>query len=58
MKKSLDNSGVGGMPLTDLSKTFGCLKHDLLIAKLAALGFDQPSLRFIFSYLSGRTQKT
>ena len=58
LKKSLDNSGVGGMLLTALSKAFDCLRHDLLIAKLAAYGFDQPSLCFIFSYLSGRTQRT
>ena len=58
LKKILDNSGVGGMLLTDLSKAFDCLRHDLLIAKLAAYGFDQPSLCFIFSYLSGRTQRT
>ena len=58
LKKSLDNSGVGGMLRTDLSKAFDCLRHDLLIAKLAAYGFDQPSLCFIFSYLLGRTQRT
>ena len=58
LKKSLDNSGVGGMLLTDLSKTSDCLRHDLLIAKLAAHGFDQPSLCFIFSYLLDRTQRT
>ena len=58
LKKSLDNSDVGGMLLTDLSKAFDCLRHDLLIAKLAAYGFDQPSLCFIFSYLSSRTQRT
>ena len=58
LKTSLDNSGVGGMLLTDLSKAFDCLRHDLLIAKLAADGFDQPSLCFIFSYLSDTTQRT
>ena len=46
------------MLLTDLSKVFDCLRHDLLITKLAAFGFDHPSLCFIFSYLSDRTQRT
>ena len=54
----MDNSGVRGMLLTNLSKALDCLRHDLLIAKLAAYGFDQPSLCFIFSYLSDRTQRT
>ena len=58
LQKSLDNSDVGEMLLTDLSKTFGCLRHDLSIAKLTPYGFDQLSLCFIFSYLSDRTKKT
>ena len=28
LKKSLGNSGIGGMLLTDLSKAFDCLRHD------------------------------
>ena len=35
-KKNLDNSGVGGMVVTDLSKACDCLRQDLLISKLAA----------------------
>ena len=58
IKLSLDNSGVGGMLLTDLAKALDCLRHDLSIAKLAAYSFDLPSLCLIFSYLSGRIQKT
>ena len=58
LKKDLDNNDVGGMLLTDLSKAFDFLRYDLLIGKLAAYGFDQPSLCFIFSYLSDRTQRT
>ena len=32
LKKSLDKTGKGGILLTDLSKAFDCLVHDLLIA--------------------------
>ena len=44
--------------LADLLKTFGYLRHDLLFAKLAAYGFDQPSICFIFSHLSDSTPRT
>ena len=58
LKKSLDNTGVGGILLTDISIAFGSLRRDLLITKLAAYDFDQASLCFIFSYISDRTQRT
>ena len=48
MKEKSSNSGVSGMLLTDFSKAFDCLRHDLLTAKLVACSFDQPSL---FSFL-------
>ena len=57
LKKCLDNSGVIAMLLTDLSNAFDFLKHDLIIAKRAAYGFDQPSVYFISNYLSDRTQR-
>ena len=44
--------------LTDLSKGFDCLNHELLIAKLEAYGFDHSSLAYIYSYLSNRKQRT
>ena len=43
---------------TDLSKAFDCLKHDLLIAKLHAFGFDYKSLRVMYAYLNNRVQVT
>ena len=43
-KKSLDNNGIFGALLTDLSKAFDSLVHDLLIAKLHAYGIDKSSL--------------
>ena len=56
-KKSLDKTGKCGVLLTDLSKAFDCLVHDLLIAKLHAYGFDYLSLKLIHSYLTGRLQR-
>ena len=57
-KEVLDKGGLGDALLTDLSKAFDCIKHDLLIAKLAAYGFDSHSLSFVFSYLNERKQRT
>ena len=39
--KNLDNSYFIETVLTDLSKAFDCIPHDLVIAKLAAYGFDK-----------------
>ena len=55
-RKSADNGGVYGAVLTDLSKAFDCLPHDLLIAKLYAYGCEITSTKFIYSYLSNRSQ--
>ena len=57
-KEVLDKGGLGGALLTDLSKAFDCIKHDILIAKLVACGFDSHSLSFVFSYLNERKQRT
>ena len=42
--------------LTDPSKAFDCIPHDLIIAKIAAYGFDTNALKLIHSYLSNRNQ--
>ena len=43
-----------GALLTDLSKAFDCLDHELFIAKLNAYDFNLPALRLINDYLSNR----
>ena len=57
-RRSLDSGGHAGAFLTDLSKAFDCINHELLIAKLHAYGLDHGSLSFIHSYLSHRKQRT
>ena len=39
-KEALDKSGLGGLLLTDLSKSLDCIKHDLLIFKRVAYVYD------------------
>ena len=56
-KKSLDQGGEYAALLTDLSKAFDCLPHDLMIAKLHAYGFDKASLSLLHSYLTHRYQR-
>ena len=56
-KKAVDNNKVFGAILTDLSKTFDCICHDLLVPKLHACGLSLPVLKMIEDYLLNRKQK-
>ena len=55
-RKKLDNNFVVGAVLTDLSKAFDCIPHDLIIAKLSAYNFSDEALSYIYSYLTNRRQ--
>ena len=52
----LDRNETCAAFLTDQSKAFDCLPHDLLIAKLHAYVCNLPSLKFLNSYLGNRHQ--
>ena len=54
--ESLDNNFIEGAVLTDLSKAFNCIPHDLLMAKLAACTLNNDSLCYIYSYLKDPKQ--
>ena len=48
-KSAVDKGKSFGALLTDLCKTFGCLSHERLLAKLHACGFSIAALRLIHS---------
>ena len=56
-RESLDQGSAYGALLTDLSKSFDCLPHELIIAKLYAYGVDMPSLKLINSYIYLKKQR-
>ena len=56
-KRVLGNGGICGALLTDLSKAFDCIPHDLLLAKLHAYRLDSKSLKLLSNYLSNRKQR-
>ena len=57
-KKAVDNGNVFGVLLTDLSKAFDFLPHDLIITKLNSYGFNLTALNHIHNYLTKRKQRT
>ena len=57
-KRAVDNGKLFGILLTDLSKAFDCLSHELLLTKLHAYAFSISALRLIYSYLANRKRRT
>ena len=57
-RKTLDKGGETGAILTDLSKAFDCINHNLLIADLDAYRSEKQSIDFLHSYLTKRQQRT
>ena len=58
LKTLLDKGMCTGILLTDISKAFDCLSHELFIAELYAYGFTKNSLILVSNYLCKRKQRT
>lgn len=56
VRQGIDQGHVTILVLFDFSKAFDSLNHSLILSSLRSLGFDELSLRWTFSYLSGRSQ--
>ncbi|XP_069138834.1 uncharacterized protein [Argopecten irradians] len=56
-RQALDNHQCVGAILMDLSKSFDCIPHNLLLGKLQAYGLDEATINLISSYLSDRKQR-
>ena len=56
-RNALDKKGCAGAVMTDLSKAFDCLNHELLLAKLHMYGFSKASLDLIHNCLTNRKQR-
>ena len=57
-KDAVDNKKFFRALLTDLSKAFDCICHDLLIAKLNAYGLSLLTLKLVHNYLQNCKQRT
>ena len=58
MKEARDSNKVCAVVLTNLSKVFDCLLHNLLIAKLHAFALDLKFLKVIHAYVNNRIRVT
>ena len=56
-KKAVDKNEVFGALLSDLSKVFDCICHDLLVTKWNAYGLSLPALKMIQDYLQKQRTK-
>ena len=56
-QNELDNSGLVGTILMDLSKACDCLPHDVIIAKFEAYGLSKSSLSLLLDYLTSHKQR-
>ena len=58
LKEAVDNGNEFDALLADPSKAFGSIDHSLVLAKRSGYRVSHTSLKLIFSYFEGRTQRT
>ena len=56
--KNLDQKLYVAVAKLDLSKAFDSISHDLLLQKMQSLGMENPTIKWLKSYLSNRKQIT
>ena len=56
VRQAVDAQCVTILVLFDFSKAFDTISHSKLLIKLRKLGFSDEALKWIFSYLTGRSQ--
>lgn len=57
-KCGVDNKKVTGAFLTDLTKTFDCLSHHLIVPILNGYAISMATLKLVQNYFSNRKQRT
>ena len=58
IKQECDNGNYTGMVLLDLQKAFDIVDHTILLKKLSSVGFEELSICWFISYVTGRVQAT
>ena len=54
--EAVDNGNIAGCMMLDLSAAYDLANHDLILGKLELYGFEQSTIKWMRSYLEGRTQ--
>ena len=55
--KALGKGGNYAALLTNQSKAYDCIPHDLIVAKLHSCGFDMPSVKLMNGYLTNKHRR-
>ena len=54
--EAVDNGNIAGCMMLDLSAAYDLANHDLILRKLELYGFEPSTVKWMKSYLDGRSQ--